>query len=106
LFAAARTIAIGDDGHLSRIGAHAVRLRNVLRLPPLETLHLAAFPCVLLDAVPRRAADTKLKGRHCGLPRQHRNLENENRNARGGDGKKTFRDPYDDLGVVHVCLLR
>jgi hypothetical protein len=44
----------------------------------------------------------KFWGRLCGLPRQHRKLENKNRSDRGGDGKKRLREPDGEDFVCHV----
>jgi hypothetical protein len=44
----------------------------------------------------------KFWGRLCGLPDQHRKLENENRSSRSGDRKKRLREPDGEDFVCHV----
>jgi hypothetical protein len=41
-------------------------------------------------------------GEHLELDRQQRNLDDEQRSTRGGDGQKRLRDPDDEDFVCHV----
>jgi hypothetical protein len=44
----------------------------------------------------------KFWGRLCGLPRQHRKLDNKNRSSRSGEGKERLRNPHGKCFVCHV----